>query len=146
MPVLSLQKLTRVLLALPLVAQVGCYNTYNVTLEELSKAQEGGINSVVKMATAEGEEVVVTKNTKVGVTDTGGSYHAVSPFNFTLTSRQLVAPDEDLLLGLDEIQTGNVKLVSGSRTTLLVVGGVAALVGAGLFIALNAPERKEFGQ
>ncbi|MCA9528130.1 MAG: hypothetical protein KC549_17710, partial [Myxococcales bacterium] len=72
MPVLSLQKLTRVLLALPLVAQVGCYNTYNVTLEELSKAQEGGINSVVKMATAEGEEVVVTKNTKVGVTDTGG--------------------------------------------------------------------------
>ncbi|MEZ4472158.1 MAG: hypothetical protein R3F60_15465 [bacterium] len=146
MPFVTLQKMIRATLALALVVQTGCYNTYSVTLEELAKAQEGGVNSVVKMATAEGEEVVVTKNTKVGVTDTGGGYHAVSPFNFTLTTRQLVAPDEDLLLGLDEIQTGNVKLVSGTRTTLLVVGGVAALVGAGLFIALNAPERKEFGQ
>jgi len=141
-----LHSIVRTALVLPVVFQLGCYNTYSVNLEELGKATEGGQNNAVRMATAEGEEVVVSENTKIGVTDKGGDYHAISPFNFTLSSRQLVAPDEDLLLGVDEIETGNVKLVSGTKTALLVTIGVLVLAGAGAGIALTADERKEFGQ
>lgn len=141
-----LRKLLSTILMVLLTAQVGCYNTYNVTLEELGKAQEGGRASAVKITTQEGEEVVVTENSKIGVTDTSGDYHPVSPFNFTLTGRQLVAPDEDLLLNNAEIATGNVKVVSGTKTTLLVSGAVLALVGAGIAIALTADEKKEFGE
>lgn len=141
-----LLKIARSALVIPLMVQLGCYNTYNVTLEELGKATEGGVNNAVKMATAQGEEVVVSENTKIGVTDKNGTYHAVSPFNFTLSSRQLVAPDEDLLLGVDEIETGNVKLVSGTKTALLVGLGVLVLAAAGTAIVITAPEKKEFGQ
>jgi hypothetical protein len=141
-----LQKIARSALVLPLMVQLGCYNTYNVSLEELGKATEGGVNNAVKMATAQGEEVVVSENTKIGVTDKNGTYHAVSPFNFSLSSRQLVAPDEDLLLGVDEIESGNVKLVSGSKTALLVGLGVLVLAGGAAAIVVTAPEKKEFGQ
>lgn len=132
--------------ALALVAQSGCYNTYNVTLEELSKAQEGGSNNAVEVQTDNGEKVVISENSRIGVTDKGGAYHAVSPFNFTLTRAQLVAPDEDLLLTRDEIDTGNVKLISGTKTALIVAAGVAVLAGVGIFVAVTAEDRKEFGQ
>lgn len=132
--------------ALALVAQTGCYNTYNVTLDELAKAQEGGSINAVEVQTGNGEKVVISENSKIGVTDKAGVYHAVSPFNFTLTRAQLVAPDEDLLLTRDEIDTGNVKLVSGTKTALIVAAGVAVLAGVGVFVAVTAPERKEFGQ
>ncbi len=141
-----LRKLLASALALIFSVQFGCYNTYNVSLDEMAKVQEGGTSNTVELTTDEGEAVVVSENTKVGVTTTGGVYHAVSPFNFTLTGAQMVAPDEDLLLGRDEIATGNVRLVSGSKTGLLVAGGVAVLVGAVLFIALTAEPEKGFGE
>ncbi len=129
-----------------LASQAACYNTYNVTLEELARAQEGGESSQVEINTTSGERVVVTENTKLGVTDTQGVYHAISPFNFTLTSGQLVAPDEDLLMSRDAISTGNVKQVSGLRTGLLTAAGVAALVGAMVAITLTAGEKSAFGE
>lgn len=132
--------------ALALVAQTGCYNTYNVTLEELAKAQEGGNNNAVEVVTDGGEKIVVSENSKIGVTGKDGEFYSVSAFNFTLTRAQLVAPDEDLLLTRDAIDTGNVKLVSGTKTTLLVAAGVAALVGVGIFIAVSAPDKKGFGE
>lgn len=139
------RKALAALAALALVAQTGCYNTYNVTLEELGKAQEGGSDNAVEVATGSGEKVVISENSKIGVTGKNGKYYAVSPFNFTLTRAQLVAPDEDLLLTRDEIETGNVKLVSGTKTALLVAAGVAVLAGVGIFVAVSAPEKKGFG-
>lgn len=135
-----------VLLALGMIAQVGCYNTYNVTLDELGKAAEGGTNASVKVATAEGEEVVITENSRIGVTDEEGTYHAISPFNFTITPGQLVAPDEDLLLSRSSIDSGNVKVISGTKTTLVVAAGFLAVLGVGLAVAFTADDRKEFGQ
>ncbi len=133
-------------LALCMVTSFGCYDTYNVKLDELAKAQEGGSAGAVKVTTDEGEEVVITSNTKIGVTENAGDYHSISPFNFTIAGSQLVAPDEDLLLPASAIATGNVKLVSGTKTAILVTAGVAALLGAGLAIALTAEDRKEFGE
>lgn len=134
------------LTALMLVLQAGCYNTYNVKLDELAKAQEGGGSNAVELMTDEGEAVVVSPSTKLGVTTSDDRYHAISPFNFTLTKAQLVAPDEDLLLGRSQISTGNVKQVSGTKTALVVAGGVLALVGAAIAITLTAEPRKEFGE
>lgn len=140
------RKLFSLLLAVGLTAQIGCYNTYNVTLDELAKAQEGGSAGTVKITTEEGEEVVVTQNTKLGITDSSGDYLAISPFNFTLTAGQLVAPDEDLLIGRDAIQTGNVKVVSGGKTVLIVALGLGAVVGGALVVLLTADEEKDFGE
>lgn len=140
------RKVLAAVTAIALVAQTGCYNTYNVKLEELAKAQEGGSDNAVELLTDGGEKVVVSENSKIGVTGKNGKFYSVSPFNFTLTRAQLVAPDEDLLLTRDAIDTGNVKLISGTKTTLLVAVGVAALAGFGVFIALSAPEKKGFGQ
>jgi hypothetical protein len=124
----------------------GCYNTYDISMDDLAKLQEGGRSNAVKLATSQGEEVVVTENSKIGVTLKDGEFVPVSPFNFTLAGNQLVAPDEDRLVSTTEIQTANVKEVSGMKTGLLVAAGVAAIVGAGLFITLTAPERKSFGE
>ncbi len=140
------RKLFSVLLAVGLTAQLGCYNTYNVTLDELGKAQEGGSAGTVKITTEAGEDVVVTQNTKLGITDTSGRYLSISPFNFTLTAGQLVAPDEDLLIGRDAIQTGNVKVVSGTKTGLMIAAGLAVVVGGALTVILTAEEEKGFGE
>ncbi len=129
-----------------LATQFACYNTYNVSLEELARAQEGGESSQVEITTTSGERVIVTENTKLGVTDNAGKYHSISPFNFTMTSGQLVAPDEDLLMSRDSISTGKVKQVSGLRTGLLVAAGVTALVGAMVAITLTADEESAFGE
>ncbi len=129
-----------------LSSQFACYNTYNVALEELALAQEGGESSTVTMKTQEGEAVIVTENTKLGVADLQNKYYSISPFNFTLTSAQLVAPDEDLLLARESIQTGKVKQVSGLRTGLLVAAGVILAVGATVFLTVTADEKKAFGE
>lgn len=233
-----LRKSIAAIMAVLFTGQFGCYNTFNVSLSELGKAQEGGRSAVVTVVTRDCQsaqipegaalrvtyieagaaapaeksitaygftlddetlsgddymiprgdiravqlekagieaaeqpkialnellalqkgktagaaipvgctEVNVTEDAKIGVTDKGGTYHPVSPFNFTLTRNQLVAPDEDLLLNRAEIETGNVKVVSGTRTTLLVTSGFAAVLGAALYVVFTAPEPKEFGQ
>ncbi len=128
-----------------LVTQIGCYNTYNVALDELAKAQEGGSLAAVKIKTEAGQDVVVTENTKIGVTDKSGVYHAVSPFNFTMSQNQLIAPDEDFLISKSEIESGNVKLVSGTKTALVVLSGFAAVIGGALYVTLTAEEEKGFG-
>ena len=125
--------------------QAACYNTYNVTLDELAKVQEGGSSNSVSIATSEGEPLVVTENSKVGVTDKDGKYHPISAFNFTMTAGQLVAPDEDEIIARDQIETGNVKVVSGVKTGLLVLAGLTAAIGAGVFVVITAPEKKSFG-
>jgi hypothetical protein len=127
-----------------LLFQLGCYNTYNISLDELGKAQEGGSNAAVKVKTEAGHELIVTENTKIGVTSKQGQYFAISPFNFTMTRGQIIAPDEDLLIGKQNIQTGNVKQVSGTKTALIVLAGLGAVVGGALYVILNAEEDKGF--
>lgn len=139
-------RLARAALLVAVTTQLGCYNTYNVTLDELGKAQEGGTNAAVKVETESGEDVVITENSRIGVTDKSGTYRQISPFNFTLTPGQLVAPDEDLLIARSDIESGNVKVISGTKTTLVVAAGFLAVLGAGLAVALTAEPRKEFGE
>jgi len=134
------------LMMVTLVLQLGCYNTYNLSLDELRKAAEGGTEAAVKVKTQEGQEIVVTENTKIGVTTKDGVYRPISPFNFTITANQLIAPDEDYIESKSNIETGNVKQVSGNKTALLVTAGVLALVAGSLFVTLTAEDKKGFGE
>ena len=129
-----------------MLTQVGCYNTYNLNMDELGKLTEGGTNAAVQVTTEDGQQIVVTENTKIGITMADGNFRAISPFNFTMTSGQLIAPDEDLLEDRASIKTGNVKQVSGSKTALVVLTGLAAVVGGALYVTLTAEEDKGFGQ
>ena len=135
-----------ILAVLGLANQVGCYNTYNITLDELAKVQEGGAANAISVKTAEAEEIVVSENTKIGVTDKSGTYYPISPFNFTMTPNQLVAPDEGEILARDQIETGNVKQISGLKTALIVAAGLAAAVGLGVYVIVTAPKDEGFGQ
>ena len=139
-----MRKMLAIMLAV-MFCQYGCYNTYNVPIKELAKAQEGGEASVVEVKAASGETIAVSKNTKIGVQDKSGSLVPISPFNFTLGPTQLIAPDEDLLISRNAIQNGYVKQVSTGKTVLLVVLGLGAIIGGGLFVALTAEEEKAFG-
>ncbi len=138
-----LRKLLAIVTATSMVA---CYNTYNISLDEMAKAQEGGVASAVEVKTDSGELVVISENSKMGVTSKSGDYFAVSPFNFTLTRGQLIAPDEDLLIGRSNIATGNIKQVSGGKTVAIVLAGLAAVAGGAAFVLLTAEEKKGFGE
>ncbi len=140
------RKSLAVMMIVVMVGQFGCYNTYRISLEEMQKAQYGGDLNAVAVSTEEGTEIVVSEDTKIGVTTRGGDYWAVSPFNFTLDKSRLIAPDEDLMLDSAEIETGNVKQVSAGKTVGLVLGGLAVVIAGGLAISLTATEERAYSQ
>lgn len=123
-----------------LIFQTGCYNTYTVPMDEFRKIQESDEDSFKTIKTGDGKEITITENSRVGVTDKSGQYYPISPFNFTLNQRQLVAPDDDLLLSVRQIEQTNVKLINPTNTTLLIVGSTLALVGAAVGIILATPK------
>lgn len=128
------------LMILTMVFQTGCYNTYTVKMDEFRKIQESDEDSFKNIKTEDGQEITITENSRVGVTDINGRYYPISPFNFTLNQRQLVAPDDDLLLSTRQIKNTNVKLINPTNTTLLIVGSALALAGAAIGIILATPE------
>ena len=129
-----------ILMILLLTLQTGCYNTYTVKMDEFRKIQESDGDSFKTIKTDDGQEITITENSRIGVTDTAGQYYAISPFNFTLNKRQLVAPDDDLLISTRQIKNTNVKLINPTNTTLLIVGATLALVGAAIGITVATPE------
>ena len=141
-----MRKSLAVAMVVMMVAQFGCYNTYRVSLEEMQKAQYGGDLDAVKVATEDGTDIVVSEDTKIGVTTRAGKYWAISPFNFTLDQNNLIAPDEDLMLPSGQIETGNVKQVSAGKTVGLVLGGIAVVIGGAVGIVLTAGEERAYTQ
>lgn len=129
-----------VLMALLILCQTGCYNTYNVNVEEFKQIQETDGASFKVIKTEDDQEITITENSRIGVTDKSGRYYPISPFNFTLNTLQLVAPDEDLLLTTREIESTNVKLIDPLNTTILIAGSAAVLIGAAVGIYLLTPE------
>lgn len=112
--------------------------------EELTGRSLDSLNDRVELYVCKDDDIEVTVNTKVGVTTSNGDYTPISAYNFTLTRSFLVAPDEDVLEARENIETGNVRLVSGTKTALIVAGAVAVLAGLGTYVLLTADE--ECGQ
>lgn len=129
-----------VLMVFLILFQTGCYNTYNVSVEEFRKIQEADGATFKVIKTESGSEITITENSRVGVTTTSGQYRAISPFNFTLNKLQLVAPDDDLIMMASQIESTNVKLIDPLNTTLLIAGSAVVLVGAAVLIYVLTPE------
>ncbi len=91
---------------------------------------------IVKVNTASPLRVVTTE----------GQNFRVTPFNFAVTDTQLVSPDYDLLLPIDNVEGAEVETFSGMKTGLMIGGGVVAAVATFVLIALNAEDDRGFGQ
>ena len=146
-----LYRLLTISLCLPSLLLSGCYNTYRVNLDEMQKIAESNDVTYREISTEGGQTVSVTENSRVGVLIKGAEGESltpvsISPFNFSISDFQLVAPDEDQLLSRQVIESGYVELIDPLRTTLLITGGVLALAGVGLAIIVSAPEQKGFGE
>src|SRR5690349_19463200 len=92
-----------------------CFNTYDVPREEFEKLQ---ISDTVPLAvkSVKGESVLVDRETNIYVRSEGGRRYPVTPFNFKMTSSQLVASDRDTLLALNEIKDYEVDHFSEVQT------------------------------
>lgn len=115
----------------------GCFNTYRVSADEFAKLQASDqIPSVVQ--SKEGDKVLVDRDTNLFVRSTGGRRYQVTPYNFKMSSSQLVASDRDTLLALSEVDKYEVDLFSETQTILLISAGVAAVAGLIVVTAITA--------
>lgn len=89
--------------------------------------------------------VQVNTASPIRVLDTDGQTYRVTPFNFAVTESQLVSPDYDLLLPIDQVQGAEVQTFSGFKTGLFIGGVAAAAIGGFLAISLTAGEERGFG-
>ncbi len=118
-------------------ALTGCFNTYQVTPEEFAKLQ---VSDEIPLAVTSngGEKVLVDRETNIFVRSVGGRRYPVTPFNFKMTTSQLVASDRDTLLALGEIDKYEVDLFSDTQTILLITGGVVLVAGLIVVTAITA--------
>lgn len=115
----------------------GCFNTYRVSPEEFAKLQQSDqIPAVVQ--SKDGEKVLVDRDTNLYVRSTGGRRYQVTPYNFKMSSSQLVASDRDTLLALSEVDKYEVDLFSETQTILLISAGVAVVAGLIVVTAVTA--------
>jgi hypothetical protein len=115
----------------------GCFNTYRVTPEEFAKLQASE-EIPLAVDTIGGEKVLVDRDTNIFVRSVGGRRYPVTPYNFKMTSSQLVASDRDTLLALGEIDKYEVDLFSDTQTIILIAAGVAAVAGLIVITAVTA--------
>ncbi len=73
-----------------------------------------------------------------------GGRDRVTPFNFIMSETQIVSPEYDLLLSLNEVEGAEVKQFSTWKTVATVAGVTVATVGAFVAISLLAPEGSGF--
>lgn len=118
-------------------ALTGCFNTYRVTPEEFAKLQASE-EIPLAVDTIGGEKVLVDRDTNIFVRSVGGRRYPVTPYNFKMTSSQLVASDRDTLLALGEIDKYEVDLFSDTQTIILIAAGVAAVAGLIVITAVTA--------
>src|SRR5699024_4676062 len=62
------------------------------------------------------DRVPVSTANAVSVVSTGNDHYRVTPFNFMMSDQQLVSPEYDLLLGLDEVKGAEVREFSTWKT------------------------------
>jgi len=122
----------------------GCFNTYRVTPEEFARLQASD-EIPLAIDTSSGEKVLVDRETNIFVRSVGGRRYPVTPYNFKMTSSQLVASDRDTLLALGEIDKYEVDLFSQTQTIVLIAAGVAAVAGLIVITAITAGS-KSFDQ
>lgn len=85
---------------------------------------------------------VSTANALKVVTTTGDQ--RVTPFNFIMSGGQLVSPEYDVLVRLDDVKGAEVQEFSTWKTVTTIVGVSALAIGGFLAISLTAPKASGF--
>jgi len=132
-------------LAFGLGSFAGCFNTYDVPREEFARLQASE-EIPLAVSSVGGEKVVVDRDTNIYVRSVGGRRYPVTPFNFKMTSSQLVASDRDTLLALGEIAEYEVDHFSEVQTGILIGVGVLAVTGLIVVTAITAGQKDLLGQ
>lgn len=86
---------------------------------------------------------VSTANSLAVVTNDGGT-HRVTPFNFVMSESQLVSPEYDLLLNLNDVEGAQVKQFSTWKTVGTIAGVSLLAIGTFVGISILAPEGQGF--
>lgn len=118
-----------------------CYSTYTITMDQLKDLQVAtGENKTVNAD--DGSAIEVTQDTRLFVRDTNGKKYQITPYNFKVTSSQLVASDRDYIFMLDQIEPrGEVELLSTFKTVGLIALGAGAAVGLIIVTAVTAGKK-----
>ncbi len=135
-----LSRLAALVLAL-CVFQLACYNKYTITPEQLESLSSENIAEYVVIDSDEGP-ITVRASTPVQVQTDDGNL-SITPFNFSLGSEQLVAPDYDLLLRRSDINGARVSEYSKGRTIALAVGSIVAAGTAFALVSVLAGSEGE---
>ena len=182
-------------------ANMGCYNTYFISKDELEKLESGvEIKEVVTVAAdcktggsvaegsgteagpklakadessedeetatdaapakADGEKsgdengekaakagcksVPVSTSNAINVVTNEGNKRRVTPFNFMMSEQQLVAPEYDLLLSLDNVKGAKVREFSTWKTIGTIAAVSAVSIGSFIGISIASPEPEDF--
>lgn len=115
----------------------GCFNTYELTQEEFQRLQASD-EIPLAVDSKSGEKLLVDRDTPIFVRSVGGRRYPLTPFNFKMTSSQLVASDRDTLLAISELEDYEVDLFSDTQTILLISAGVAVVAGLIVITAVTA--------
>jgi hypothetical protein len=118
----------------------GCFNTYTVGPEQFARLQVPD-EVPASLETLDGGKVLVDKETNIYVRSVGGRRYPITPFNFKMSSSQLVASDRDTLLPLQEVGSYEVDLFNETNTIILISAGVAAVAGLIVVTALTAGQK-----
>lgn len=137
-------KISLLLLPTLLLAAAGCYSGHAIKKADLSKIHSGASEKVVKLKALEGEDLVVAEDTGVEVIDVDGLSYRLQPFTFKVTTTQLVAPEQDLVLPLGTIDRVEVRQLNTLGTVALFSAGVVAGAAIVVGIALSAGEDTGF--
>jgi hypothetical protein len=107
---------------------------------------EGDVPAETNIDPATGCPVVMVSGTnRINVSTRGGHDFTITPFNFSVSATQLVAPDYDLLLARDEINGAEVDTFSTGKTIGLIAAITAVAVGSFLAINFLAPAERGLG-
>ena len=119
-------------------SQVACYNTYYITRDELKKLEHSeNASKVVK--DKEGKPIEVKETTRLFVRSLGGKKYRITPFNFKLTSHQLVASDRDYILDVRQLRPdAEIEVPNWWLNALWIGGGVVAIAGLITAFALTS--------
>ncbi|TVR03574.1 MAG: hypothetical protein EA398_04500 [Deltaproteobacteria bacterium] len=139
--------LTRLVACTMLVAfaNLACYNSYRITPDELERLSSQHIADSATVQGARGntvQDVEVRGTTPITLRMATGERHPVTPFNFSMSETQFVAPDYDLLLQRDNIESAQVAEFAPGRTAILISGIVLAAVGSFVLLTVLADDEE----
>lgn len=120
----------------------GCYTGHALSrdrLAELSIAQDPA--QVRSIETDDKERIPVTNETVIVVTDDDGLQHPLQAFTFQVSSTQLVAPEQDLILSLQNIEGVQVRRISTLATLGLIGIGIGTAATAGVIAIATAGDQ-----